>query len=240
MKKAVKEKMVDPAKIGAEVRARIAPALPGIGIIAKNQQFLDRIEHLATTLALWGPKINLTANPTDPDEIVFHIFDSLIPISLAVAGKVLKLRAPSEPERRIADIGSGAGFPGLVIAAALNAHVTLIESRRKRATFLEAAAMEMELRDVTVEGRRAEEVGSAPGGFDLVTARAVGRPGELFAVAARLLHPGGLLMLYAGGSTRFDRAEAVAAGLVENTVLDYDLRHGKSESRRVAVVWTRH
>src|SRR5260370_37660302 len=127
MKKVRKQKGVDPAKIAAEVRARIAPALQGIGIIAKNAEFLDRIEHLAATLALWGPKVNLTANPTDPNEIVFHIFDSLIPISLAVTTKVFKLRPLSEPERRIADIGSGAGFPGLGIAAALNAHVTLIE-----------------------------------------------------------------------------------------------------------------
>src|ERR1700675_2959727 len=104
-----KAKVVDPADVAAEVRAQIAPTLPAIGIVAKNAQFLDRIENLAATLALWGPKVNLTANPTDPDEIVFHIFDSLIPLSLAVSTKTFKLRMASEPERRIADIGSGAG-----------------------------------------------------------------------------------------------------------------------------------
>jgi len=49
------------------VRAQLAPALSAIGVIAKNSEFLDRIERFAATLALWGPKINLTAHPTDPD-----------------------------------------------------------------------------------------------------------------------------------------------------------------------------
>ena len=40
---------------------------------------------MAATLAVWGPKINLTAHPQDPDEIVFHVFDSIIPISIAVS-----------------------------------------------------------------------------------------------------------------------------------------------------------
>ena len=237
-KKASKRKPRDPAEIGALVRAQIAPALPAIGIIAKNVEFLDRIEHLAATLALWGSKVNLTANPTDPHEIVFHIFDSLIPISLAVTSKILKLRLPSEPERRIADIGSGAGFPGLVIAAALNAHVTLVESRRKRASFLETAAMEMGLRNVRVEAGRAESM-AVGNGFDLVTARAVGNPSELFKIAGRLLHLGGLLMLYATGAQRFKQDDARAAGLIDETVLTYDLRHGNAESNRAAVIWTR-
>jgi 16S rRNA G527 N7-methylase RsmG len=96
----------------------------------------------------------------------------------------------------------------------------------------------MGLRNVTVEQKRAEMI-EAINSFDLVTVRAVGNPAQLFKIASRLLHPGGLLMLYTTASTRFDQAEAESAGLVESTVLEYDLRHGKGESNRAAVLWTR-
>src|SRR5260370_23920320 len=131
-----RKNLVDPEKIAADVRARLAPALSAIGVISKNSEFLDRIERFAATLALWGPKMNLTAHPQDPDEIVFHVFDSIIPVSLAVSSKILRLGPGFDRERRFLDVGSGAGFPGLVIAAAINAQVILVEAGPKRATFL--------------------------------------------------------------------------------------------------------
>jgi 16S rRNA (guanine(527)-N(7))-methyltransferase RsmG len=237
-KKKPSKKRLNPEQVAAEVRIRLAPTLPAIGIVAKNHQFLGRIERLAATLALWGPKVNLTANPTDPDEIAFHIFDSLIPLSMLVSSQMLKLRPGFEPERRILDIGSGAGFPGLVIAAAINAQVTLVESRRKRATFLTEAAVEMGLRNVRVEQARAESIDFGPG-YDLATARAVGSQSELFKIAARGLHLGGILMLYVSASQPLDNAAARSAGLVDSEVTGYDLRHGKQVSSRAFATWTR-
>ncbi len=236
--KKASKKAANPDEIAAEVRIRLAPTLPAIGIVAKNQQFLARIERLAATLALWGPKVNLTANPTDPDEIVFHIFDSLIPLSMLVSSQILKLRPGFEPERRILDIGSGAGFPGLVIAAAINAQVTLVESRRKRATFLNEAALEMGLRNVRVEQARAESIDFGDG-YDLATARAVGNQAELFKVAGRGLHLGGILMLYVSTSQTLDNSAAASAGLVDKQVTGYDLRHGKQMINRAFATWTR-
>jgi len=234
-----KKKAGNPEQIAAEVRARLAPALSAIGVISKNSEFLDRIERFAATLALWGPKINLTAHPTDPDEIVFHVFDSIIPISLAVSSKILRLGG-FDRERRFLDVGSGAGFPGLVIAAAINAQVTLVESRRKRATFLGEAIIEMGLRNAHVETMRAESL-DVCAGFDLITARAVGSPAEMFKLAGRALHPGGVLMLYVSSAQTFDgEAEAAsAAGLVDASVATYDLRHGKHEMNRAVATWRR-
>src|SRR5271155_4059363 len=191
---------------------------------------------MAAMLAVWGPKINLTAHPNDPDEIVFHVFDSIIPVSLAVSSKILRLGRA----HRILDIGSGAGFPGLVIAAALNAQVTLVEARRKRATFLSEAAIEMGLRNVHIECIRAESL-DVRDGFDLVTARAVGNPVELFKVAGRALRPGGVLMLYVSADQKFDDDAAVAAasGLVEPSVAGYDLRHGRQVMHRSVATWKR-
>src|ERR1700687_634095 len=233
------KKAANPEQIAANVRARLAPALSAIGVISKNSEFLDRIERFAATLVLWGPKINLTAHPTDPDEIVFHVFDSIIPVSLAVSTKILRLGG-FDRERRFLDIGSGAGFPGLVIAAAINAQVTLVESQRKRASFLGEAIIEMGLRNAHVETMRAESL-DVRLRFDLMTARAVGNPVEMFKLAGRALHPGGVLMLYLSAAQNLDAyADASrAAGLVDGSVAGYDLRHGREVMNRAVATWRR-
>jgi 16S rRNA (guanine527-N7)-methyltransferase len=237
-----KKKPANPDEIGAAVRAQLAPAISATGIIGKNSAFLDRIERMAATLAVWGPKINLTAHPTDPDEFVFHVFDSILPVAIAVSSKILRLNVRADRERRFLDIGSGAGFPGLVIAAAINAHVTLVEARRKRATFLSDAVVEMGLRNVQVECARAEAL-DLRDGFDLVTARAVGNPKRICEIAGRALHRGGVLMLYLSAAQEFDDEVATCAAapsdLVDGSVIGYDLRHGRKVMRRAVATWTR-
>ncbi|HXN11484.1 MAG TPA: hypothetical protein VN865_00155, partial [Candidatus Acidoferrales bacterium] len=90
-KPAPRKKDLTPEQIAAEVRAQLAPAIAPLGVVSNTVQFLNRIERMAAMLAVWGPKINLTAHPQDPDEIVFHVFDSIIPVSLAVSAKILRL-----------------------------------------------------------------------------------------------------------------------------------------------------
>jgi 16S rRNA (guanine(527)-N(7))-methyltransferase RsmG len=197
--------------------------------------FLDRIEHFAATLAAWGAKTNLTANPGDPAEVAFHVFDSILPFAIAVESKVLRLHPVSERETRILDIGSGAGFPGLVIAAAIDARVTLAEARRKRASFLEDAAVEMGLQNVRVIAGRADETG----GFDLVTARAVGHERELFQDAARALHPGGIFMLYAAAGQKIDARAVEAAGFEPGPIVPYEVHRGRENVPRAAIFWIR-
>lgn len=239
-----KKRSATPDEIAAKVRAQLAPAISAAGVIAKPPEFLDRIERMAATLALWGPKINLTARPTDADEIVFHVFDSIIPIAIAVSSKILRLNARLDRERRFLDIGSGGGFPGLVIAAAINAHMTLVEARRKRATYLNEAVVEMGLRNVQVECARAESI-DVRDGFDLVTARAVGNPRSIFEIAGRALRPGGVLMLYVSADQEFDddagagAGAAKASGLLDGSVIGYDLRHGRKVMRRAVATWPR-
>ncbi|MGA9724427.1 MAG: 16S rRNA (guanine(527)-N(7))-methyltransferase RsmG [Candidatus Binatus sp.] len=233
-----KKKAATPDEIAAEVRAQLAPAIAPLGVVANTVQFLNRIERMAATLAVWGPKINLTANPRDPDEIVFHVFDSIIPISIATSSKILRL----DRAHRFLDIGSGAGFPGLVIAAALNAHVTLVEARRKRATYLSEAAIEMGLQNVRIECARAESL-DVRDGFDVVTSRAVGDVPALWQIASRGLRLEGVLMLYVSADQKFEDAASVAAasasGLVDRQVAGYDLRHGRQLMRRAIATWTR-
>jgi 16S rRNA (guanine527-N7)-methyltransferase len=227
-----------PEQIGAAVRAQLAPAIAPLGVVANTHQFLERVERMATMLAVWGPKINLTANPQDPDEIVFHVFDSIIPISIAASSRILRL----DRAHRVLDVGSGAGFPGLVIAAAINAHVTLVEARRKRTTYLTETAIEMGLHNVRVECARAESL-DLHEQFDLITSRAVGNPAALVDIAGRgLRREGGVLMLYVGADQKIDdatNAKAAAAGLVEGAVSAYDLRHGRRTAQHAIATWVR-
>lgn len=236
-KAAARKKVLTPEQIAAEVRAQLAPAIAPLGVVNNTVQFLDRIERMAATLAVWGPKINLTAHPRDPNEIVFHVFDSIIPISIAVSSKILRLGRT----HRFLDIGSGAGFPGLVIAAALNANVTLVEARRKRASYLTETAIEMGLQNVRVECARAESL-DVRDGYDVVTSRAVGNPNMLFEVAGRALRLEGVLMLYVSADQEFGpvmEAAANKAGLFDGIGSVYDLRHGRDLFHRTIATWIR-
>jgi 16S rRNA (guanine527-N7)-methyltransferase len=100
----------------------------------------------------------------------------------------------------VADLGAGAGIPGLPLRlAAADISVTLVESRRKRVSFLRAVQRELGLGNVAVrEGRAEELVDRDPelaGRFDAVVARAVGEPGSLREVALKYLKIGGVFLV---------------------------------------------
>ncbi len=102
----------------------------------------------------------------------------------------------------VADIGSGAGIPGLPLAIALpTARFTLLEPRRGRISFLEATVDELQLSNVIVPGARAEDVSDH---FQACVARAFSSPISTWEAAEPLLAPGGVLVYWAG--ERFERA----------------------------------
>ena len=99
---------------------------------------------------------------------------------------------------RLADLGSGAGFPGIPIKLwAPEISVTLIESNHKKATFLREVIRSLTLTDVDIQNVRAEDLTQT---FDIVTFRAVERFAEILPVAARLLAPRGRLALLIASS----------------------------------------
>jgi 16S rRNA (guanine527-N7)-methyltransferase len=105
----------------------------------------------------------------------------------------------------IADVGAGAGFPGLALAAALpHARVDLIESVGKKASFIEEAARDAGIASARAVHRRSEEWAARrppEGGreaYDAVTARAVGPLAELAELASPLLREGGVLVAWKG------------------------------------------
>ena len=106
------------------------------------------------------------------------------------------------PGSRVADIGSGAGLPGLVWALVRpDVQVVLIESLLRRATFLTECVNELGLNDrVQVVRARAEEAAERPGSFDVVTARAVAPLAKLAEWGAPLLRENGTLVAVKGES----------------------------------------
>ncbi len=117
---------------------------------------------------------------------------------------------------RIADLGSGAGLPGLVLAACLpEARVDLIESAGRKCEFLRGAADRMGTGNVTVVCERSEERAAGEGreAYDAVTVRAVGSLSTLAELASPLLSEGGVLVAWKGARSSAEEAElARAAG----------------------------
>ena len=103
--------------------------------------------------------------------------------------------------QRIADIGSGAGFPGLVLAVALpDSRVDLIESVGRKCEFMQRAIEAAGITNATVVNARSEELaaGECRETYDAATARAVGRLSTLSELASPLLHDGGVLVAWKG------------------------------------------
>jgi len=162
----------------------------------------DAIERLLAVLA---------ADPEAPSSVTdiarardVHIADSLS--GLAVA----ELAAA----RRIADIGSGAGFPGLPLAIALaNAQVDLIEATGRKCAFMDRAIAAAGIANARTLAHRSEEVAAGEGreSYDIVTVRAVGRLSTLAELASPLLREGGVLIAWKGKRDPGEEAEFARA-----------------------------
>jgi len=128
-----------------------------------------------------------------------HVADSLVALELDVV----------RDARRIADLGAGAGWPGLALAAALpEAHVALVESAGRHCRYLERAVAAAGLPNVEVVHARVEEWTAGAAAHDLVTARALAALPVLCEYAAPLLADGGALVAWKGEVP----AEEVVAG----------------------------
>jgi 16S rRNA (guanine527-N7)-methyltransferase len=133
-----------------------------------------------------------------------HIADSLSGLEMD------ELRAA----RQVADLGSGAGLPGLVLAAHLpEAGFDLIESSSRKCAFLRAAIERMGLANAAVVCERSEEWAAGGGreAYDAVTARAVGDLATLAELASPLLADGGSLVAWKGARSKDEEAELARA-----------------------------
>jgi len=144
--------------------------------------------------------------------------------------------------RRIADVGAGAGFPGLVLAVVLpEAHVDLIESIGRKTAFITRAAEAANIPNATAITARAEDVarGESRESYDVVTARAVGRLSTLAELASPLLKANGLLIAWKGKrdeeeERQLERASTLLA-MSPESILDVGHQAG-SEHRHLHVI----
>lgn len=146
-----------------------------------SRETLDRrIAAFVDTFELWSARINLVSSSERQNLPTRHVADSL------------QLIDHVESPASWVDLGSGGGFPGLIVAAALPARtVTLVESNAKKAAFLRAAALAMEI-DARVRCERIERVVPALDAPDVVSARALASLSNLLDMAAPWLTRGSI------------------------------------------------
>jgi 16S rRNA (guanine527-N7)-methyltransferase len=227
--------VVEPAEIGRVVRLIVAKELALLAYDPAGPEFFNRIETFAATLALWGSKLNLTSAPDDPAEIAFHIIDSLAPLMLAQSAEGAVLASGFDKGVRVLDLGSGAGFPSLILAAACDASFTLLEARRKRASFLAVAAAEMGLANVRVDSSRTDSMTLAPV-FEVVTARAFAEPMVVYRTAAGALKAGGSAIIYASPLQRSEIERAGGANFDPAAFLLYYVPRGATNVAHLLAV----
>jgi len=145
-------------------------------------------------LTRWNAKVNLTGLTTERDIISKHFLDSLSAVRLITSAPGLIRPGPG---RQVLDVGTGAGFPGLVLKLQdPDLVVTLLEPSQKKAAFLHHMIGLLGISGVSVLIARIEDLKPGQAGpFDLVTSRAV-RPELILAEAPRLLAPGGQVLLF--------------------------------------------
>ena len=137
-------------------------ALKELGIEVTNEK-LNQLNKYYELLVEWNEKINLTAITEKKDVYLKHFYDSL------TLAKVIDLNSIST----FADVGTGAGFPGIVIKIFFpDINITLIDSLNKRIEFLKIVIKELKLDKIEVVASRAEELKEREK-YEVVTARAV-------------------------------------------------------------------
>jgi 16S rRNA (guanine527-N7)-methyltransferase len=170
--------VTDRAAMFAQLRAGVAelglaPAAAAIELL------LDYVE----LLARWNAAYNLTAVRDPLAMVTNHLLDSLA-VAHLVRGE------------RLADVGSGAGLPGIPLAiTAPELQVTLIDANGKKTRFLREAVRTLALGNVRIEAQRVERV---HGQFDTVIARAFASLPDMLGLAGHLLAPDGILLALKG------------------------------------------
>ena len=180
-----------PALSEAELAERLTPFLP-----ARSSPDLIAALHVHyRELARWSPRLALIGPGTVDEVLERHFGESLAALPLV----------PEEPPPgggEILDVGSGAGFPGLVLAAARPRwRVTLAEARQRKWAFLTTVARKAALSVRCLDARVALPLpAELPQRIDLLTARAVRLPAEVDAALFARLRPDGRALLWAGAA----------------------------------------
>ncbi len=196
--------------LGDDFTSAVADYASRLHVVLEPRQ-VAAIEAHARLLLAWNRHINLTAI-RDPDAVArLHVADSL--------SAVATLTGRAGPRARLLDLGSGGGYPGLVLAAALPfGEVGLLDSVAKKVRFLEVGARGVTealgagAPDVVAIRARAEDLAHASAGreaWDVVAVRAVGTLAEIVELGLPLVRAGGLLVAWKRDDPESSRALTV-------------------------------
>jgi 16S rRNA (guanine527-N7)-methyltransferase len=193
---------------GADASADRARALE---IVPAAPKVVERLDRFAVLVRQWQSRINLIGDSTLAQLWTRHIADSLQLLALAPAAKIW------------IDLGSGAGFPGLVIACALagqtGVRVHLVESNAKKAAFLREAVRQLGV-PAEVHAERAETfIAAFQGRADVVTARALAPLAELLEMAAPLFKTGAKGLFPKGQDVEVELTQAAKCWTIESTLV---------------------
>jgi 16S rRNA (guanine527-N7)-methyltransferase len=182
-----------------------------LALVPVSRETLARLDRFVELLIAWQAHTNLIARSTVPTLWTRHIADSLQLVGLAPGASAW------------ADLGSGGGFPGLVIACALaeteGAQVHLVESIGKKATFLREA-VRLTGAPATVHAQRIEDfVDKAPESLDVVAARALAPLPELLTMAYPLLKTGALGLFPKGQDVAVELTEAAKYWKIQSSLV---------------------
>jgi len=195
----------------------LAEGLSKLGLDT-DDRILSLLEKYINEIELFNPAYGLVKVKDRQELVVKHILDSLAPVNVIrgllenTAGRTIASKPPA-----IADVGSGAGLPGIPLAICMNnAGFTLIERMGRRAGFLRNVQALLGLANVSIEEAEMEKL--KPGQFDLVVFRAF-RPLEapILKGLLRLLAPGGILAAYKGRRESIDEEMALVVGAAEKS-----------------------
>jgi len=164
-------------------------------VASVSRETLDRLKRYAELLADWNTRHNLVSDRSMADVWKRHFWDSAQIVDLVPA------RA-----KTLVDLGSGAGFPGLVLATLRpELRITLLEATRKKYDFLKVVARELDLK-ADIRNERIEDV--APERFDVITARACAPLPQLLSYAQRFWARGSRALLHKGQNLASELTEA--------------------------------
>ena len=199
-----------------------------LGILVTDEE-INKLEKYAFLLKEWNEKINLTAI-TEKDQVFLkHFYDSLTLV------KIIDLEQVSS----LCDLGTGAGFPGLVLKIFFpNLKLTLVDALNKRINFLDVVVKELDLKDVILVHARAEEYGRENRElFDVVTARALSSFPILLEYGVPLLKVNGHLIAMRGLDDSNDGINALKVlNSKINGVLEFKLPYENSQRTLVDVI----
>lgn len=200
--------------------------------IEVSQAQYQSLSMYASMLIEYNKKVNLTAIVEINDIFIKHFLDSLFVLNSVSSSKTL------------ADVGTGAGFPGMVLALFLpNVQVTLIEPTHKRVVFLQQVKDALHLNNVSILEKRAEDTAEFREYFDVVVSRAVARLDILLELCVPLVKVNGQFIALKGshGKEEIDVATDALSELKAKikTIQEVNIEHQGITMTRQNIVITK-